>query len=403
MIVQIKKSKGVEVMLNINGISKKYLIGGAAIVAIILGIIIAISNSSKIDLMEYATVTITGCNTDGKANIKLNYLGNKTIQEYGTSSLEELKQHAQLELFLGTAVSFKLDKTEGLSNGDVITLSATWDKDIAKQAGLNIKGKDKKIKVEGLPDGVKVDLFKEVKLEYKGASPFASVVIRNESSDPFLKTVRYSIEGANPLALAETNDISNGDTIKINANYNQMEAEKNFYIINQTQKEYKVEGVAEYTIKYSDIDKETYEKMQSQAEDILNANLADKYNYSNLIYPGEYKYIEDINTTKVEKIELKKKYFSNFKKGVQLGWKESYNNLIFVYEVITKDDYSPDGITTYIPIQFSEMVQRDKKTDVDITKGELLNPEKNMDNVYRNVVIATKDRYEVEEIDNSKK
>lgn len=384
-------------MLDIRDVEKKYLIGGIVALIIIIAIIVNISNRNKIDLMDYATVTITGCNTGGKATVKLNYLGNKTIQEYGKSSLEELKQHAQLELFLGTAVSFKLDKTEGLSNGDVITLSATWDKDIAKQTGLNIKGKDKKIKVEGLPDGVEVDLFKDVKLEFEGASPYLKVIVRNESSDPFIRTVNYSVSAVNP----EINYFRNGDTVIVNANYNETTAENNFCIIKQTKKEYKLEGVDEYTTKYEDIDEETLQKIQEQAKSLIEAKLTSNIGYFETVYPGEMFGIVNFDSVKIEKLEVKQKYLLSLKNGAKFdSWIDNYNELVLVYELKVKDEHNAEGTTVYVPVVFDTLIQREGKTDVDVMEGYISKAQQNMDNINREIVTAKKDRYQVQEIKN---
>ena len=84
------------------------------------------------------------------------------------------------------SVSCSLDKTEGLSNGDEVTVTVTWNREKADECGLKMIGEEKKtVTVEGLKERVEIDPFDSsyfgtkdgISVDFFGYSPFGWVSI----------------------------------------------------------------------------------------------------------------------------------------------------------------------------------------------------------------------------------
>lgn len=354
----------------------------------------------RVDLMDIATVKYTGIDGEGKASVHMEW---KEVESYLNSNVNAKKGINLLSIVtLEDSVEYSLDKKENLSNGDKIELTVTYNKKLAKDLGLNLRGKSKKIKVEGLKEAVDIDLFSDIEVDFNGVSPFGKAEIRNTSSNSFLKSVRYEI--------VSDSNIKKEDTVKVKANYSTTEAEEEGYRIKETTKEYTVDEIDEYITDVDSIDEETMAKIESHSKDLINASFA-KDNYYMYIYNSlsnaaakfnsSYSYLStlDKSTIKVNSIDLEKKYFLSLKAGQSRGYSsEKSNKLYMVYKVNVTDNCFPESTTVYVPIYFNDIIKRTSgDIDMVLTDGKMQKGYDNLDNVYRESVTADKDKYDYNE------
>lgn len=103
------------------GISPKFMVFAIiGVIAIIVAILVRCGAfTTKIDLNQYISVTYDGVNGHGTATVKFNQ--DKFEDDY----LEKLAGDGfadQLKMVLSFPLSYDLDKTTDLSNGDVVTV-----------------------------------------------------------------------------------------------------------------------------------------------------------------------------------------------------------------------------------------------------------------------------------------
>ena len=164
-----------------------------------------------------------------------------------------------------------------LSNGDTVTFK--WNlgtkemseddmTDLAKEAfKVSLSAADYEFTVSGLEEIDTFDAFKDVEISYNGVAPNAYAEI---TSYPQKNGLSYSLQ--------DNRDLSNGDVIRLVANYgwNDKEGyiEEYHRIPESMEKEITVEGLSEYVTDASMISEGDLSQMKTQAEDKIKSMVA---------------------------------------------------------------------------------------------------------------------------------
>ncbi|WP_026835538.1 hypothetical protein [Eubacterium xylanophilum] len=280
--------------------SKKAIIIGAAAVAFVIlltVIILVVTHKKTINLQDYTKVTFEGYDGYGKAKLDfdnskfnvdvanavgININSDAKLDNISSlvSNIEELGKYEKAV----SSVSKKLDKTEGLKNGDVVTVSFTYNNDIAGDYKIKYKGEPMTFTVSGLNEVKEVDPFANLKVEFTGISPNVSVKTENSATEDALKTISFDIEKRYGLKL--------GDKFTIKANASEQFTEQYGIKLSSTEKEYTVDKVDAYITKADDIKgTKALEDMKKQAKDSIKSYLATNkkdFKASGLSYAGFY-------------------------------------------------------------------------------------------------------------------
>lgn len=111
-----------------------------------------------------------------------------------------------------------------------------------------------------------VNPFKEVTVDVTGAEPYAYVEVINNSENEFLRQIAYEV--------TPNGTLKNGDVVKISAVYDKTAAAEAGVRIRKDSMTYKVEGAGTAIHSFNEIDQVAWERMLSQALDILETNLS---------------------------------------------------------------------------------------------------------------------------------
>ena len=132
---------------------------------------------TKVDIKEYIEIEYSGMNGHATATLKVDYDG---LNELVAENLKELvsknnEKYSEFVLYELSNIKSYIDidlkeKYSNLSNGDTVTVTVSaqeetlkllgWDfKDVEKELGIKIVDTEIDIKVEGLQDGIFLDLF----------------------------------------------------------------------------------------------------------------------------------------------------------------------------------------------------------------------------------------------------
>lgn len=150
------------------------------------------------------------------------------IDGYGTAEITNSKNDYGL--------SFKLDKTSGLSNGDTVKVTISYNYSELLSKGFTLSDSAKSYTVSGLTEAEEVDLFDALTVTFSGTEHYGKVNI--EDSSAYMNYfVTYSAD--------KTTGLSNGDKVTITAYYDE-EVLKTIGLkpLSGT-KEYIVEGLGE--------------------------------------------------------------------------------------------------------------------------------------------------------------
>lgn len=153
-----------------------------------------------------------------------------------------------------------VDPTENLSNGDVVTVTLTYSKEIADSVGLVFENEVQTFEVSGLEDTVVVDLFEKLHVSFLGNSGAGTIQLVNLSDDPFLKTVVYTADVAEGL--------SNAQIVTVTATYDADAAAAQGAEVEVTSREYTVETLAEEQAPVEEPQVETGDTSEDEVIDI---------------------------------------------------------------------------------------------------------------------------------------
>lgn len=339
--------------------NKKFLGAiGIAVVALIVIIVIAVQ-PKKINLNDYVTVEFSGYETIGTARVVIDQDGlaeavakalkidDKALEEADSfSSLfseDNLSAIGELYTCLDLADA-SLDKTDGLSNGDVVTLTFECDNETARKHGIVFKGKDTEFTVEGLGDINIIDAFANLTVSFNGVAPNGGVEWEYTGSESIIDKWSFGCD--------KTYNLKNGDTVTLTLSVNEEYLNNNGYAVKEKTKTYTVEGLDEYIDSYSDLTAEFLDYTKEEAQDVIRAYVANSYNKECSL--GQIEYAG---------------YIFNAPKPDASYW--NYNDLYVFYKgVVAHAESKFQNTTVYFPVHFynilstAEGISCDKENSV---------------------------------------
>lgn len=133
---------------NSRKIIKSVLIGGIVLVVGIVGWIIydTFFNMEKVDLFAYDEgITVSG------------YSGTGILEYHIEDYMGDYIGDPMYRNEFYNSVTYTPDKTDGLSNGDKVTITASYDKKLAKKAKIKVRSDKKEYEVSGLGERFAAD------------------------------------------------------------------------------------------------------------------------------------------------------------------------------------------------------------------------------------------------------
>ena len=329
-------------------LNPKVIIGLIVAAALIIGGVYFVNLMGKtIDLNKYVSVETEGYNGYGKAMITVDWdaieekYGDKiSYTEEGKKKFKSSYKSNKAINRVEDAVSIKLEKRSGLTNGDKIEY--TWDvnSELEKYYDVKLKYKNDSITIEGLEEIETFDAFADVEVTFSGLSPVGRADVRYVGSDG-LNGYFFNVD--------KYNNLKNGDTIEVSINEDYVEDYIRSYGKKPAEKSktYTVSGLSEYIASFDALDADFVAEIKKETEDSIASYVAksysDKASLSNLEYAG---YIfETVSNTD---------YISNSSNGVYIIYKGDvshseglFNTAKVYYPVFFNGLVKEDGKTTY--------------------------------------------------------
>ena len=262
---------------------KTLLIAGTALLMMLIG---GCGKREEINLNDYVVVEYEGYDSMGTAVATFDYKGlRKDFKEVlkltkaGEKEQENLKDEAKDRDYgtstpelLAACLDGSLDNTDGLSNGDTITFEWAIDEEqIEKLFNCDLVYSSIEFEVEDLEEITRVDLFKDIKVNITGTSPFVDVKLEGSCD---YREVSFRVIPESSYGLM------NGDAVKVVAEIEgESDIEKYFFenyevLPEALEMEYTVEGLSSYVTSASDLSDEVLEKMKKEVEDDISSYVA---------------------------------------------------------------------------------------------------------------------------------
>ena len=303
-------------------------------------------SGKTIDLNKYLEIQTTGYDGYGTAYVSIDWAALE--KEHGKDVSFSKASHGLLDLWLTPmealqdCVAVRLDKYDGLSNGD--SVNYTWDisSDLQKYLECSITYKDGEHTVSGLEKLETFDAFADVEVTFSGISPMGDAKISYNGSD-------FS---AYDFICDNTSELKNGDTIEVKLSSADMGyyAERFGKIPEAAAKTYTVSGLQEYVTAFSDLTEDFMNNTKKEAEDSIYSYVAKSYSkessMKNLEYAGYiFDHIKNENTPY-----------------------SVYNHLYVIYRGdVSNSDNKFATTKVYYPVEFTNLV---KGTGDEISFGQ---------------------------------
>ena len=306
-----------------------------AIAAIVIALIMLLSpNVAEIDLTKYITVQYDGTDSVGTAIVTYDktQLLIDILKEQGEDPSDANSGKVSLTMnALLNSIELEVSQTDGLSNGDKITVTIKYDSLLMEENDIEFTKESKEFTVENLTELIEIDPFEDVTVQFKGTSPNGYASITNESD---IDCVRWAT-----MEFDNNSELKNGDTVtlRIDPTSESYAVEKG-YKFTATSKEYTVEGLDFYYESMDEISDEHMKQYREKADKVVEDT-------KSWTYYGEITDVECIGT-----------YFA--KSTIYA----SNNLVIFVYTAtLTSTEGSFDPTTIYIPVSMRVTCVEDGK------------------------------------------
>ena len=268
----------------------------AVVVVAIVALVVVKNQKKKVNINDYISVEYNGYETAGTAYVDFDETGFseavikaqgkklknvKSLDDLDWSDLTGLMGSSNWDLI--DSITFDVKPDSDLSNGDVVTVTASWNEDYEKKAGVKILSKEQEFTVEGLEEVKEVDPFEDVEVTFSGTTPYVYANWTNNSDDDYLRYLWFNFEDYDSLDV--------GDTVTLTVDESEENALANGYKFTQTSKEYTVSGVDSYVTSAADISADNLDSMKNEATDALDAYFANNNSYignSGFSYEGSY-------------------------------------------------------------------------------------------------------------------
>lgn len=202
---------------------------------------------------------------DGRGRILLSYDKVSLVEALCGSDADE-RTKALYEKF-ADSITYEADRTDGLSNGDAITITVSYDSKAAREAGVTIDDNIREYKVTGLNKGTAVDAFKDLQIVTDGISPFVTVTVDNLSKDEYISTLSYEVDKPEGNAI--------GDTVTIRCLADEDEAAALGYYFETTSMTYTITTADRYAGKAEDLDMNVIRTLAKESADVVTNLTAD--------------------------------------------------------------------------------------------------------------------------------
>lgn len=301
------------------------------------------------DTME---ISFDGYNGYGVCVLENEYAWVADVNEWYGNAINDA-QRAGTEAKLMDTVTYEITPSEGLSNGDSVTIKANIGS-AAEEFAFQLESEEITVTVEGLEEVEMIDPFEAVTVSFEGIAPDGKVNVQMHDS---IGDVRYEI--------SQESGLSNGDVITVTLEPKDgmnAYAERYGRAFSTTEMTYTVEGLASYAAALDSIPEDMMPKLQKQAEDSIQASAASW-----------------AEGNSIKEATLLGYYFLNAKEGFSV---KPQNELYLVYEItanVTGLKRGGDGETMetaeetyYTYCRFSDlMLLSDGTCSVDLSAGEL--------------------------------
>ena len=291
------------------------------VIVFILGLVIAtavtVITINRFTIRSYIEVEYTGINGLAKPTI---IVDSAALKE--EISKDKDRDNTDIDNFI-YSLRLTTDAYD-LSNGDSYIINVSFNEDYAKKLKINIKDREIKMKVKGLGKGELINLFDGVEVIFTGFSPEASVVIKNNYDDAFLRSLKFTAD--------KSDHISTDDVITVSCDISVDDLGRGGYTTKSSTATYIANKLGRYVENASNIDNSVISALDEKVRNSINEEVEDVsfrmlYKASN-----DTEYLRLANDEKVTELDSMGKFFL-LRNGSDTNLMKNYIYMIYEADV----------------------------------------------------------------------
>lgn len=269
----------------------------------------------EFSLVRYVLFTVEGVDTRGKVTLDIDEIG-----LYG--ALSQIYEVSNPESFYGEFVDslkVKADKLDGISNGDMVNISVDYDEGLAAQLGIEVSAVTRAVKVTGLKQGEKINLFSDIKIITGGISPYVYATYVNESDNDFIASLEYNISKTDGLAV--------GDEIEITCAVDEKTAADEGYYYDVNVMTYTITKADKYADTPEDVDINLINSLEAVNIQVIKDETADTTYRMSYKVTGRTEYLYRDNNEEAVSFSLDRVTLANNDSGI----KREHENYVLAF------------------------------------------------------------------------
>ncbi len=287
---------------------------------ILLAVLIVIKVRSTRDeglvISRYVLVTFDGFDKRAEAGAVLDDVG-LYAKLAGKGSPEEARD--KYGDFVRT-ITYKVDKTKDIANGDELTVSVDYDEELADRLKIKADRTPRKIQVAGLEAGTRLDVFAGLKIITGGISPYIYVTYANESDNSYLNSLEYRISRTSGLAI--------GDEITISCNIDEKAAREQGYYFDTDEMTYTIEQADKYIDSPEELDAGLLAGLVEENIRVIGEEVADTTRHMSYEVTGDMNYLFRDGNEEAKNFALHKAVLACNESGYE---QDHENYILFFY------------------------------------------------------------------------
>ncbi len=297
---------------------------------------------TKIDLTDYIDYSYEGINGYAPLNMSIDKEAIKTefledISEKNISSFNSLIDSLQISA----------SKSDGLVNGDLITISVNFSEEDCEAAKVRFVGNVLEITVEGLREGELLDVFADVNVNVSGIAPFATATIENKSANAFAQGLSYSLD--------VTGGFREGDVLTVTCNVDEDVAGDAGYVILKTVEKFSTAGIPYYVESPDKIDMVSLNEIIEEAKATVSAETEGSQTRMLYKVTGSSNFLFQYNKEWIDSIELAEVRFFTLSDANLMAQGYAYNKIWVIFKAyVTNADHGSDG---YFCFEYTDVIR----------------------------------------------
>jgi len=301
-----------------------------------------ILGKNHIDARDYISVQYVGANGYATAECQIDREKLYADLAGSENDLDKLNQYKEIAQ---TAKAYAVDATM-LTNGDRILITLEYPKEIAESTGIKIGNEQYYIKVKGVHEGEKIDLFSQIEVVFAGISPNAYVIVNNNWADEYLSAISFSVD--------KPNGVVKDDIITVKCDASIEALGQHGFIPESTEQKYQADKLSTLITDVKAIDKTTLENLKKMCEAAvvdLTADVSFRMMYK---ATGNSEYLYQPNNENAENVSVTGTKFLTRKNSSE-GLNDNFLYIFCKADVINDDEINK----VYFGFEFTQLYASD--------------------------------------------